>query len=176
MLTAWVRTAGAATPRQVIAAAIVEEDDEKKIAAIESLTGQNDPIISELFRAWKEDLIFVYKGEAETDPKIPVLLTGEKDAEDKQAAVRIDDAQPLADSTGTPVRIIGTDYDTAAHDAIVRAAMKSVLDMIALADPDSAKRIRAINVLGFSQEPEKLPALRKLQTTEKDATGAARPA
>jgi urea transport system permease protein len=169
-LLAFTHIASAAdTPRQIIAKAIVEEEDEKKLALIGTLAGQADPIIPQLLSAWKEDLIFVYKAEGDDAPRIPVLVTGDKDAEEKQAAVRIEDGQPLKDAAGAPMRIIATDFDTAAHDSASRGAMKAVLDLLALTDPVPAKRIAAINTFGIAQEPDKLPALQLLQKTEKNA-------
>lgn len=154
------------TARQTVAKAILEEDADKKTALINSLTGNSDPIIPVLLGAWKEDSIFLYK--IDDDHKVPVTLVEGKDADDKQAAVRVDDGQPLKDAEGKPVRLVASDLDAAEHDSNLRAAMKGVLDMLALSDPDREKRIKAINVLGTAQDPEKLPALLKLQQTEKD--------
>lgn len=154
------------TARQTIAKAILEEDAEKKTALITSLTGQNDPAIPVLLNAWKEDTIFMYK--VDDEHKVPVTLVDGKDTEDKQAALRVDDGQPLKDKEGKPVRLVAADLDAAEHDSNLRATMKGVLDMLALSDPDSKKRIKAIATFGMAQEVEKLPALLKLQETEKN--------
>ena len=156
---------GAETVRQVIAHAIVEEDDAKKVAIINSLAGRSDDAISVLFSSWKEDAIFIQK---EGDTKIPVLLTGDKDAADAQAAFRVDDGLPLKGADGQPMRLAAADLDTAGHDLNLRSAMKGVLDLIALSSPDWMKRVRAINMIGMSQEVEKLPPLFALQKTERD--------
>src|SRR5258707_4392330 len=155
------------TPRQTIARAIVEEDDAKKVALIGSLAGKSDDAIKFLLTAWKEDAIFLYKAEG-SDTKIPVTLTGNKDADDKQAAILVDDAQPLKDKAGQPLRIAASDYDSAEHDSNLRAAMKGVLDLLALAAPDREKRVEAISTLGMAQDPEKLPALLMAQKIETD--------
>ena len=160
-------TFAADTPRQVITKAILEEDTEKKIGLINSLIGNTDPSIKPLFDAWKEDAIYLYKAE-DSEVKVPVTLGEEKDAEDKQAATRLEDLKPLTDAEGKPLRIVASDYDTAEHDSIIRGAMKGVLDLLALTDPDRAKRLQAISTLGMSQEIEKLPALETLAKTEGD--------
>ena len=67
--------------------------------------------------------------------------------------------QPLKDEDGKPVRLVAADLDTAEHDSNLRGAMKGVLDLLALADPDRDKRMQAIDTLGMAQEAEKLPAL-----------------
>ncbi|MGB8166060.1 MAG: urea ABC transporter permease subunit UrtB, partial [Chthoniobacteraceae bacterium] len=163
--------AGAAvtdTPRQVVAKAIIEEDAEKKIAIINSLIGNTDPVIKTLFDAWKEDAIYLYKAEG-SETKIPVTIGEEKDAEDKQSATRLDDGQPLKDAAGKPLRIVASDFDTAEHDSNIRNAMKGVLDLLALAAPDREKRIQAIGTLGMAQDQEKLPALLAAQAKETDS-------
>ena len=168
LLTSLTIAAAADTARQTIARAIVEEDAEKKVALITSLIGNPDPEIKPLLNAWKEDAIFLYKAEG-AEQKIPVTLSDAKDADDKQAAVRIDDAQPLKDAAGTPLRIVASDYDNAEHDSSLRGTMKGVLDMLALAAPDIQQRIQAINTIGMGQEVEKLPALLTAQNIEKDS-------
>jgi len=155
------------TARQIIAKAILEEDADKKSALINSLVGQTDASIPELLATWKADAIFLYK--FDDDHKVPVTLVEGKDADDKQAAVRVDDGKPLVDKDGKPVRLLASDLDAAEHDSNLRATMKGVLDLLSLTDPDSAKRLQAIVTLGMSQETEKLPQLLKLQETEKDS-------
>ena len=154
------------TARQTIAKAILEEDADKKTALINSLVGQTDAVIPDLLATWKADAIFLYK--IDDDHKVPVTLVEGKDADDKQAAQRVDDGQPLVDKDGKPIRLLASDLDAAEHDSNLRATMKGVLDLLDLTDPDRDKRVQAINTLGMSQETEKLPALLKLQETEKD--------
>jgi len=157
------------TPRQTIAKAIVEEDDQKKVGLINSLVGKSDESIKVLLNAWKEDSIFLYKAEG-SETKIPVTLADAKDADDKQAAIRVDDGQPLKDSTGKPLRIVASDLDAAEHDSNLRGTMKGVLDMLALIAPDIEQRLQAIRTIGMGQEVEKLPALLTAQKVEKSGT------
>jgi urea transport system permease protein len=159
--------AGADTPRQIIVRAILEEDAEKKAALITSLAAQSDTSFKPLLDVWKEDAIYLYKPEG-SDTKTPVLVTGEKDAEDKQAAVLLLDNTPLKGADGQSLRIVAGDYDTAEHDSALRGAMKGVLDLLALADPNPAKRLQAISMIGMAQEADKLPVLLAVQAKEKD--------
>lgn len=156
-----------ATPRQTIAAAILEQDDTKKAALITSLSGNPSADIAPLIAAWKEDAIYLFK--TSDEKVIPVQLGDDKDADGKQAAVKVEDDSPLQDTAGQPIRLLASDLDAAAHDSNLRAVMKGVLDLQALVNPDPAKRILAIGTLGMAQEAERLPALTLLQTTEKDA-------
>jgi urea transport system permease protein len=156
------------TPRQIIAQAILEEDGEKKTAIISSLIGHADNSIRSLLDSWKEDAIFVFK--AGDDSKTPVTLSAEKDADGAQAAFRVDDGKPLLDKEGKPMRLAAADMDAAEHDSNLRATMKTVLDLLALAAPEKEKRIQAINTLGMAQDVEKLPALLAAEKTEKDGS------
>ena len=165
-----VRPLYAADPaRPTIAKAILEEDGEKKAALITSLVGNLDPDVKTLLGAWKEDAIYLYKAEG-SEEKIPVTLADAKDADDKQAAIRVDNGQPLKDAAGVSLRIVASDYDNAEHDSNLRGTMKGVLDMLALAAPDTEQRIQAIRTIGMAQEVEKLPALLTAQNIEKNAT------
>ncbi|MEP6667505.1 MAG: urea ABC transporter permease subunit UrtB [Chthoniobacter sp.] len=165
-LLAVIPLRGADTARQTIAKAILEEDGDKKTALINSLVGQTDESIPVLLATWKADAIFLYK--IDDDHKVPVTLLEGKDADDKQAAVRVDDGKPLVDQDGKPVRLVASDLDAAEHDSNLRATMKGVLDLLSLTDPNPDKRMQAIVTLGMSQETEKLPQLLKLQQTEKE--------
>jgi len=147
----------AETARQTIVAAILEDDADKKLALIQTLAGSGDASIKPLLTAWKEDLIFLHKTDGAA--AIPVLLTGEKDPADTQPAQRLEDATPLKDPAGKPLRLIAADLDTAEHDAALRAGMKAVLDLLDLTSPDRTTRLQVISTFGMAQEPEKLPLL-----------------
>lgn len=105
------------TPRRIIAQAVLEEDDEKKNALIRSLVGQVDSSIKPLLAAWKGDLIFLHK--ADGGATIPVLLSGDKDAAETQAAIRLDDASQLKDAAGKHLRLTAADLDPAEHNSVV---------------------------------------------------------
>ncbi len=157
------------TARQTIAKAIAEEDAEKKTALVKSLAGQTDPQVKPTLSAWKEDLIYLYKAEG-SDVIIPVTVTGEKDAEDKQAALRLDDGTPLKDPAGQPLRIIAADFDTAAHDSALRGTMKDVVDLLDLTSPNRKVRLQVISTFGMSQEVDKLPLLQAELAKKTDGT------
>ncbi len=78
------------------------------------------------------------------------------------------DGTPLLAADGSAIRINPKEVEYAETDSGLRKAMKEVADLVALADPDLAKRIRAIQDSAIGQKTEKLPALQLLKTTEKD--------
>ncbi|MEO7414365.1 MAG: urea ABC transporter permease subunit UrtB [Opitutaceae bacterium] len=156
------------TPRQIITKAILAESDDARIATIGSLVGQGDESIKILLAAWKEDALFVYT--APDGTRTPVQLTGEKDAKEAQEAWRVDDGQPLKDAGGQPSRLVGSALTAVEHDSNLRRAMKAVLDLLDLSTTDLEKRVRAIQTIGFAQNPDKIAALEarsKLETAPK---------
>ncbi|MFA6287226.1 MAG: urea ABC transporter permease subunit UrtB [Opitutaceae bacterium] len=158
----------AQAPRATITEAILTKDEARKIELIGSLVGESDESIKPLLAAWKEDGLFVYQA-SEAAPLVPVMLAGDKDADDAQAALRVDNGQPLLDAAGKPVRLVGGDLASVEHDAELRRAMKNVLDLLDLATPNVVKRIQAIQAVGFSQDVGKIPALEKRLTLETDS-------
>jgi urea transport system permease protein len=121
------------TARQTIVRAILTTDDGQKRAIIGSLAGQGDEAIRELFTAWRQDSLFVYTGPDGT--KIPVELTDDKDANGAQAAIRVDNGEPLKDAAGQPLRLVGTKLVAVEHDAKLRRAMRAIVDLLDLGSP-----------------------------------------
>ena len=141
-LFAWLISAsahGADTARQTIVRAALAENATEKRQLIGLLMGQADPAIASLLEAWRVDALFVYT--APDGTKIPVQLSGEKDANGAQPALRIDTGAPLLDLAGQPLRLVGADLVAVEHNAALRRAMKAVLDLADLAAPAPATRL-----------------------------------
>ncbi len=118
------------------------------------------------FEKWKTGEIFLNEDAAGVIT--PVTLTGDADAEESFATVRVSDGSPLLTPDGKAVRINPTAVESAETDSGLRRAMKEVSDLVALADPDLTKRLRAIQDSAIGQKLDKLPALQLLRTTEKN--------
>jgi hypothetical protein len=118
--TTWMRPAANASdsPPAVIAKAVVTEESEEQIRLVRSLAGDTDLRIRDLLTAWKEGGIFIFEapegipGLAEGQ-KIAVVLTPEKDGEDKQGLLRLDSGEPIKDGEGKPLRGVATDIEAA---------------------------------------------------------------
>ncbi len=163
----WRLDCSAATPREIIAQALVAEETAEQVRLVRTLAGQADPLIPELLGKWKEGEIFLH--EPEDGTKTAVLLVGEKDANDKFATLRVDNGEPLRDTAGKPLRLSTDEVSSADTDAELRVAMKGVLDLLALVDPDPVKRRKAIEQMGLNQNPENLPALAARAAVEPEA-------
>jgi urea transport system permease protein len=154
------------TARATIVRAILTTDDGQKRAIIGSLAGQGDEAIRELFTAWRQDGLFVYT--APDGARIPVELTGDKDAQGAQAATRVDNGEPLKDTTGRPFRLAAGQLAAVEHDGRLRLAMKAVVDLLDLGSPILTKRLRAIQTIGFAQKTDSLAVLQARSQIETD--------
>jgi urea transport system permease protein len=158
----------AESPRAIIVKAILAENDAQRREILPTLIGSDDPAIPALLAAWREDALFVH--ESPDGIKTPVQLIGEKDENDAQEALRVDTGEPLKDSEGKPLRLVGGDLTTVDHNAALRRAMKGVLDMLDLFTSNAAKRLQAVQTFGYSQDPEKLAPLEARLPLETDPT------
>ncbi|MDO8539260.1 MAG: urea ABC transporter permease subunit UrtB [Opitutaceae bacterium] len=168
LFSAWLAcsaiAAGAA--RLTIAKAILTEDDTPKRALVAGLAGEGDEDVPALLAAWRSDQLFIHA--AADGAKVPVQLIGPKDAAEAQEALRVDTGEPLRDASGKPLRLVAADLTAVEHDAALRRAMKSVLDVAEIAARDPAKRRQAIQAIGFAQNADKLPALEARLAIERE--------
>ncbi len=160
--------AEAAAPgaRDTIVKAILAEDDSVKRELIGTLAGNGDEAIAPLLTAWRSDQLFLYAPNETT--KIPVQLVGPKGDNDAQDALRVDTGKPLTDAAGKPLKLVGSDLTAVEHNNNLRRAMKAVLDLADIVNPDVAKRTKAILTIGLGQDVEKLPALQARLKMEPD--------
>ncbi|MFA9262998.1 MAG: urea ABC transporter permease subunit UrtB, partial [Undibacterium sp.] len=156
--------------REVIANAVVAESPADQKQLILSLKLSPSPEAVTWFEKWKGGEIFIHKDAAGL--ATPVILSGAADGTGSFATARVFDDSPLLASDGSVIRINPKEVEYAETDSGLRKAMKEVADLVALADPDLAKRIRAIQDSAIGQKVEKLPALQLLKTTEKNPQAA----
>ncbi len=152
--------------RETIASALVAGTPAEQKEIILAMKLKPSPEAVSWFGKWKEGAIFLHQNAGGL--VTPVTLTGAAGADGSFATLRVSDNSPLLAPDGTTIRINPKEVEFADTDSGLRKAMKEVSDLAALADPDSEKRIRAIQDSAIGQKQEKLPALLLLKTTEKD--------
>ena len=152
-----------AKPREVIAQAILTADSTQKAALISSLIGIGDEDIKTHLVAWRQDSLFIY--EPTEDQQIPVLLLDDADASGARTALRVDNGQSIEGAT----RLSPDSLTRVKHTASLRRVMKTVMDVFDLASPDPLKRIQATQIIGFTQDLEKLPIFEKRLEMEDNA-------
>jgi urea transport system permease protein len=151
--------------RETIAAAVVAPNSGEQREIILSLKEAPTPEAVKWLERWKAGEIFLV--EHESDGEIPVTLTGTAGSDGSFATLRVSDGSPLLASDGSVVRLVPGEVDFVDTDSGLRRAMKEVTDLAALANPDLAKRIRAIQDSAIGQKQEKLAALQLLKSSEK---------
>jgi urea transport system permease protein len=156
----------AGTPREVVAAAIKAETPDEQKEIILSLRATPSPEIIDWLEKWKSGEIYLHT--AEDGTVTPVLLTGSRNADGASEALRLSDGSPFKDADGKAILINPDEVQMADTTSALRRAMKDVSDIAALANPDNAKRLRAVQDYAIGQNPEKLPALQMLQAKEAD--------
>ena len=152
--------------RETIVSAITAGTPDEQKQIILSLKATPSPEVLDWLEKWKAGEIFLHS--TDEGAITPVLLTGSRNADGASQAVRLIDNAPFTAADGTPILINPDEVEMADTTSAIRRAMKEVSDLAALADPDPAKRLRAVQDSAIGQNPEKLPALQQLQTTEKD--------
>jgi len=161
-----VASAQEETVREKIAAAIVIQDADERVAAILELKKTPSPEIVGWLEKWKEGVVFIY--EADDGTLVPVLM-GDKIGDTRKIAIRkLSDDTPVLDEAGEQIGVTKFELDLADTSSKERKAMREVSDLAALADPDVAKRIKAIESSSVGQRQEKLPGLLELQKIETD--------
>ena len=156
-----------ATVREVIASALTASNSVEQREIILSLKLKPTPEVSAWLERWKTGEIFLV--DDGSGLMVPVTLAGSPDGSDTFGTVRVSDGKPLISSNGSVIRVSPGTVEFADTDSGLRRAMKEVLDLVALADPDLKKRVRAIQDSSIGQKAEKLPALLLLRKTEKDS-------
>jgi urea transport system permease protein len=151
--------------RKTVADAAVAASPTEQRALISSLKLKPSAEAVTLFDRWKAGEIFLYKDE--NGVATPVLLTGSANKDGFFATIRLVDGSAVLAADGSPIRINPKTVEAAETDSGLRKVMKEVSDLVSLADPDLAKRVRAIQDSAIGQKLEKLPALLALKTTEK---------
>ena len=170
-------SARAETPRETIARAVVATDADEPHRLVAGLVGMGgDPAeISGLLTLWKEGGLYVATvppgggGTSGGGDRVAVTLGEDKDTDDRQAATLVATGTPLLDAAGQPVRFAVKEVEVADTDAELRQVMRTVLDLAAVANPDSAQRRRAIEAIGLEGDRAKLPALQARAQVETDA-------
>jgi urea transport system permease protein len=143
------------TPRQLLAEAIVATGD-AQTALIGQMTGTSDPVVVKtILTDWIKGGVYLHQNADNT--MVPFTI-------EKDSPVRVDNGQPLTATENTPV-------DTDSH---LRRTVRSVLDLLALVDPDPNLRRSAAMKLGMMQRPANLPTLQAC--LDKETNGSVRQA
>ena len=139
----------ASSVRATLVQAILANGD-SQTALIGQLTDTPDPaLVKEVLTDWIKGGVYLHAMPDGTS--VPFIMKDDK-------AIRIDNGQPIDATETTPV-------DTDSH---LRKAIRSTLELLALADPDPAARRSAVMKLAMTQRSEYIPVLQARLEKETD--------
>lgn len=160
------RGAGSNELRQILAQAVLTEDAATQIELIKKVIGANDELVSRALSAWRMGELYVYT--ATNDTKTALLLDSQQDSDGKAKGVRLTDGEFLLDETGKPLLFLASDLTPADTNSKLRKAIKTAIDLFAVANPIPAMRRDAVTKLGQEQNAEYLPYFEARQKIETD--------
>ena len=144
--------------RTTVAKAVVTVDADEQGVLVRSLAAQASPAAVTLLTQWKEGGIYIY--DTPEGERVPVVLDNDHDPEQKQSARKLADLEFLTDANGAPRRLLASELEVAETDSNLRRAIKDVLDVVALKDPDPKRRMKAAQDTGLEQNLDKLDILK----------------
>ena len=161
------RGAGSNELRQILAQAVLTEDTTAQIELIKKVIGANDELVSRALSAWRMGELYIHT--ATNDTKTALLLDSQQDSDGKAKGIRLLDGQFLNDDAGKPLLFLASDLTPADTNSKLRKAIKTAIDLFAVANPIPAMRRDAVTKLGQEQNAEYLPYFEARQKIETDA-------
>ena len=151
--------------RKLLAEAVVETEDARQLSLIRSLSEVPEPIVAMALSAWRQGGLYLFDG---PNGPIPFLLESQGDSQGKVRGLRLLDGEPIKDEKGGDIRFQTSDLTAADTTSHLRKAIKTSLDLLALADPNPKMRRDAVLKLGQDQDIELLKPIEDRSTKEGD--------
>jgi len=154
----------AADHRTRLVEAMLSGDSALQFDILKKLIEVPDAHVEQALTAWRVGLVYVYET---NDARTPFLLDAQTDANGNARALKILDGLPLTDPAGQPLTFAANDLTAIDTSSKLRKAIKTALDLFALASPDPRLRRDAVIKLGQEQNPDYLPHFETRLATEK---------
>lgn len=153
--------------REWLVKAVLSENTGEQIELVRKLIDANDPLVARALMAWRQSELFVHQ--PADGARTPVLLDQQLEDNGKAKAVRLADGEYLKDADGKPVVFAVSELTPAETSSKLRKAIKTTLDLYAIANPNPKMRRDAVTKLGQEQNAEYLPYFEARRRIEKDA-------
>jgi len=135
-------------------------------AAIRSLVGLEDAAIAPALTAWRAGELYLVTLTDGT--RAPATLTPAPSAEGQLVALSVDNGTPLLDpATSRPLLFAPKQLKPLDTSALLRRAIRDVLEVAGVSDPNPATRRESIERLGQTRKAEHLPLLQTRLEIEK---------
>ena len=157
--------------RTNLVAAVLTEDTDQQLALIKKLSDAGDPLIEQALSAWRQGGLYLYET---NETRTPFLLDAQADAEGKVKGIRVLDGELIKDGKDQPLIFAPSDLTAVDTTSKLRKALKTTLDLFALANPNPKMRRDAVTKLGQEQNSDYLPffAARAPKETDKEVRKA----
>ncbi|MEY4488025.1 MAG: hypothetical protein RIQ79_533 [Verrucomicrobiota bacterium] len=157
-------TAQPSARAQLIAALIAPPA--QQVAAIRALVGVEDSAITPALTAWRAGELYLVTLADGTH--VPATLAPDPGVEGQQIAMSVDSASPLLDTvSGKPLVFVLNQLKPLDTTAPLRRAIRDVLEVAGVSDPNPATRRESVERLGQSRKAEHLPLLKARLIIEK---------
>jgi urea transport system permease protein len=168
VLIAPSRGAEAAAPdyRVVLADAVLEEDASKQIEMVQQLVDSGDDLVERGLAAWRLSELYLYEAGG---TKVALVLDAQLDSDGKAKGIRIRDGKFITDASGKELHFAASDLTPADNTSKLRRAIKTTLDLFALAHPLPKMRRDTATKLGQQRNPEFIPNFEARLKVEKNA-------
>ena len=144
--------------------AILTEDSARQLELIKSFATANSAFVQQVLTAWRGGSVYILET---NDTKVPILLEAQTDTEGRASGVRIIDGAVLKDPAGKPVMFSANELTAADATSKLRKAIKTTLDIFALANPNPKMRRDAVIKLGQEQNADYIPYFEAIVPSEK---------
>ncbi len=141
--------------RAVLVEAVLAEDGARQLELVRQLVGTTDELIGRGLAAWRVSELFIHDGD--DGSRVPFILEAQLDSEGQAKGVRLADGKTLVAADGTALLFKAGELTAAENNSKLRKAIKTALDLFALANPVPNMRRDAVIKLGQEQNPEYLP-------------------
>ncbi len=152
--------------RKLLVEAVLEADETRQIGLVRQLSQLPDPLVGTVLLAWRQGGVFLFDGPS---GPVPFLLETQNDPQGKARGLQLVDGEALRDEKGTELKFQASDLTAADTTSRLRKAIKTSLDLLALANPDPKMRRDAVLKLGQDQDLEILKPLQERELTETNA-------
>ncbi len=151
--------------------AILTDDSGQQIELIKRLSEANDPLVEQALTAWRQGGLFICET---NETRVPFLLDAQTDSDGKAKAIRLADGEFIKSEKGEALTFQASDLTALDTTAKLRKAIKTTLDLFALADPQPRLRRDAATKLGQEQNADYLPffVARVARETDKEVRKA----
>ena len=166
-LTNPVASSAAPEHRAALTQAILSQDGKEQAELIKKLIDANDPLVEQALAAWRLGNLYINEGA--NGVRTPFLLDAQLDSEGKAKGIQIADGEFIKDATGKPLLFLNSELTAAENDSKLRKAIKTALDLFALANPNPLMRRDAVIKLGQDQNPDYIPHFAARLTKESDS-------